>query len=420
MKLGIDVIPVSRIVAAIERHGDRFLQRVYNPKELEYCRGDAEKLAGRWAAKEAVLKALGGRGRFPRMSLVEVLPSRTGEPQVRLTREVTPEIAVSITHDGGMAMAIAAVVEPDKPPTGISGAASVLPRRLPPELRLPQRPSDGHKGTFGQVCVVAGSLGYTGAAYLSATAAARVGAGYVRLLAAETIYPILAIKCAEVVVTQVPEVAQGVLGHAGLEPIARHCAAAQACVIGPGLGRDYSTRRLVFDLLAQLRCPAVIDADGLNALSEQRKTLPRILGRSKNLVLTPHPAEMARLTGLSVEAIQADREEVAARCAREWHQVVVLKGADTVIAAPDGEVRVNPHHTAALASAGTGDVLSGIIGGLLAQGLEPMAAAVTGVFLHGATGEEMAARMGDAGTLASDMLPLLPLVIRRLRPMLAR
>jgi NAD(P)H-hydrate epimerase len=262
-------------------------------------------------------------------------------------------------------------------------------------------------------------MGYTGAAYLTATAAARVGAGYVRLLAAEAIYPILAVKCTEVVVNQVPEVAQGVLGHAGLEPIARHCAVAKACVIGPGLGRDYSTRRLVIDLIGQLRCPAVIDADGLNALADQRKVLPRILGRAKGLVLTPHPSEMSRLTGLSTEAIEADRRAVAVEFAGEWRQVVVLKGAETVIASPDGEVRINPHRNAALATAGTGDVLAGVIGGLLAQGQDPFTAAVTGVFLHGAAGEELASRMGDAGTLASDLLPLLPVVIRRLRPMLA-
>ncbi|HEV1997950.1 MAG TPA: holo-ACP synthase, partial [Candidatus Dormibacteraeota bacterium] len=164
MQLGVDIVPVARIAAAIEKYGDRFLNRVYTPGELAYARGNHEKLAGRWAAKEAVLKALGGRGRFPRMSLVEVLPNRRGAPTVTLTREPTPEIAVSITHDGGMAMAIAAVVED----------VARKPRpRIPRELRLPDRPEGANKGTFGQVCVVAGSLGYTGAPYLTATAAAR-------------------------------------------------------------------------------------------------------------------------------------------------------------------------------------------------------------------------------------------------------
>ena len=362
MKLGIDVVPVARISAAIERFGDRFLRRIYTQAELDYTRGDPEKLAGRWAAKEAVLKALGGRGRFPRMSLVEVLPGRRGAPEVRLTREPTPDIAVSITHDGGVAMAIAAIADPE--------IDILLPGELPAELKLPERPDSGHKGTFGQVVVVAGSLGYTGAAFLSATAAARAGAGYVRLLAAETIYPILAIKCTEVVVTQVPEVGQGVLGHAGLEPIQRYCWGGDAAIIGPGLGREYSTRRMVLDLVTQLRSPAVIDADALNALAAQPRQIARMRRR---LVLTPHPAEMARLTGLTVEQVEADRAGVAQRFAKEWGQVVVLKGAETVIADPDGRVRLNPHRTAALASAGTGDVLAGIIGGLLAQGSSPSA-----------------------------------------------
>jgi hydroxyethylthiazole kinase-like uncharacterized protein yjeF len=408
VKLGVDIVPVARIAAAVERYGDRFLERIYTPAELKYANGNTEKLAGRWAAKEAVLKALGGRGRFPRMSLVEVLPGRRGAPEVKLTREPTPEIAVSITHDGGLAMAIAAIVE--------DTARKPRPR-IPPELRLPDRPEGANKGTFGQVVVVAGSLGYTGAPYLTATAAARAGAGYVRLLAAETIYPILAMKCAEVVVTQVPEVAPGTLGHAGLESLQRYCASADACVIGPGLGREYSTRRLVIDLLGQMKAPAVVDADALNALAEQRKLLPRLRAR---LVLTPHPMEMSRLTGLKVDEIQADREAVASRFAQEWGQVVVLKGSHTVVAAPDGTVRVNPHSNPALATAGTGDVLAGIIGGLLAQGLEVFEAAVTGVFLHGAAGDEATARLGDAGVLASDLLPLIPVTIRDLKPLLKR
>jgi NAD(P)H-hydrate epimerase len=199
--------------------------------------------------------------------------------------------------------------------------------------------------------------------------------------------------------------------------VLRYCWAADACVIGPGLGREFSTRRLVLDLVGQLRSPAVLDADALNALSEQRKLLSKLRTR---LILTPHPAEMSRLTGLKVEEIQADREAVAKRFAREWDQVVVLKGAHTVIAEPGGEVRVNPHSNPALASAGTGDVLAGIIGGLLAQGMDLFEAAVTGVFLHGAAGEEAGARMGDAGVLASDLLPLIPITIRDLKPLLRR
>src|ERR1700682_6436920 len=151
MKLGIDVIPVSRITAAIERYGDRFLRRVYTEKEIVSTKGTPEKRAGRWAAKEAVLKALGGRGRFPRMSLVEVLPGARGAPQVRLTREPTPDIAVSITHDSGLAVAVATITDPER---------ARRPRpRLPDEVQLPDRPANAHKGTFGQVVVVAGSLG---------------------------------------------------------------------------------------------------------------------------------------------------------------------------------------------------------------------------------------------------------------------
>src|ERR1700737_3739894 len=176
------------------------------------------------------------------MSSVEVLPGRRGAPEVRLTREPTPDVAVSTTHDSGLAMAVAAISDPERAPRPLP--------RLPPEVELPQRPADAHKGTFGQVVVVAGSLGYTGAAFLTATAAARTGAGYVRLLAAESIYPILAVKCTEVVGTQVPGGARGVLGHAVREPLQGFFWAAEPCVIGPGPGREYSTRRMVGDLVS--------------------------------------------------------------------------------------------------------------------------------------------------------------------------
>jgi NAD(P)H-hydrate epimerase len=199
------------------------------------------------------------------------------------------------------------------------------------------------------------------------------------------------------------------------------CRQASACVIGPGMGRDYSTRRLIVDLIPQLRNPAVVDADGLNAIADQRGRFAAWRARPAppQLVLTPHPAEMSRLTGMTTEAIEADREAIAKKFATEWAQVIVLKGANTVIAAPDGRVSINPHRNPALATAGTGDVLAGIIGGLLAQGLDPFTAAVTGTFLHGAAAEEASARIGDTGMLASDLLPAIPAVIRRLRPMLA-
>jgi NAD(P)H-hydrate epimerase len=282
----------------------------------------------------------------------------------------------------------------------------------PPAVRLPERPPDGHKGTFGTVAVVAGSCGFTGAAYLAATASARAGAGLVRLLVAEGVYPILAVKCTEVMATPLPEDAPGALGAAALDAAAAHLDAAAAGLVGPGLGRHPATWELVRALVARCSRPLVLDADALNALAEARHLLAE-LGPGR--VLTPHPGEMARLTAQPTSAVQASRREVAAAAAREWGAVVVLKGAHTVVAAPDGRLSEDPHEVPALATGGTGDVLSGLIAGLVAQGAEPYEAAVTGVYVHAAAGRRLQERLGPAGLLASELLPELPVVMRDLR-----
>ena len=407
MKLGIDAVGIDRIALAVRRSGTGFLKKAYTEAELAYCAGNVERLAGRWAAKEAVIKCFDGTGIcFPRRR-IEVLPSPGGAPTVSLLGDTSgTAVELSITHHSGLAVAAAILILPGR----TDGPELLL---TPPEaLDLPDRPRDGHKGTFGTVVVLAGSQGFTGAAYLSATAAARSGAGIVKLLVAESIYPILAAKCVEVMATPVPEVAPGAVGHLGHEAVARHFQSARAALVGPGLGRDSSTWRLVNDLVLEIGCPLVIDADGLNALADNRRTLGRL---PKDRVLTPHPGEMARLTGGPVSKDRTGRLELAASTAREWKAVVVLKGARTVVAAPDGQVSEDPHEVPALASGGTGDVLGGLIAGLIAQGLDPYTAAVSGVYIHGEAGRRVAFRLGDAGLLASDLLEEIPVVQKLLR-----
>jgi len=403
-RIGVDAVSVERIALAVKRSGRGFLNKVYTPAELAYTGTNSERLAGRWAAKEAVIKCFDGTGIcFPRRR-IEVLPGPSGAPRVRLLgNDRGAQVEVSITHHSALAVATAHLEMAEV-------AANLLP--APEAVVLPDRPLDAHKGTFGTVVVLAGSLGFTGAAYLASTAAARTGAGLVRLLVADTIYPILAAKCTEVMATPVQEVAPGAVGHAAYDLVLRQLATAEAGIIGPGLGRDGSTWRLVLDLVQHVTCPLVLDADALNALSEA----PRSKGKlGKNRVLTPHPGEMARLTGKTVEAIAADRPGAARKAAKEWGAVVVLKGARTLVAHPDGRCSEDPHEVPALATGGTGDVLSGIIGGLIAQGSDPYAAAVTGVYIHAAAGRRISQRLGDSGLLASDLLLEIPLVMNVLR-----
>jgi len=411
----VDVAAIPRIAEAQKRFGDRFLHKFLSDREIDYCGGSAERWAGRWAAKEAIGKAMPTGVPRPRMRDVEILPSDDGRPHVRVAPATTltgRDIDVSIAHDGHFAVAVAVIPDlaPAYFPPPLAGAGQG--GGLPEGFRLPARPRDGHKGTFGTVVVLAGSQGFIGAAYLASMGAALSGAGIVRLLVAQSIYPILAQKCTEVIVGPVPEISPGVVGHASLSGILRGFTGADAGVIGPGLGRDASTRRLIEDLVPRVAAPLVLDADALNLLSEHRTILPRL---SPQIVLTPHPAEFARLSGLETPAVQQDRRGIASRFAKVWNKVVVLKGAGTVIAAPDGRVTLNPVATPALASGGTGDVLAGLIAGLMGQKLPPFEAAVTGVHLHSLAGLDLEASIGQAGVLASDLLPQLPRVMERLR-----
>ncbi len=297
---------------------------------------------------------------------------------------------------------------------------------------LPERPMDGHKGTFGKVMVVAGSANYTGAAYLAASAALRVGAGLVTLGIAEILHSILAAKLSEATFLLLPH-EMGALVPEAVRVLQERLGDYNALLLGPGLGRDERTVEFVARLLAlplgekkarlgfleptagqadrgpQLP-PLVIDADGLDALSDI-KGWPQSLRRPT--VLTPHAGEMARLLGTTPADVQANRIELARRGAQQWNMVVVLKGAYTVIASPSGTTYINPFANAALATAGTGDVLAGSIAGLLAQGLPPLEAAVAGAYVHGLAGQMVSEEVGLAGAVAGDLLGKLPLSIRR-------
>lgn len=405
-RVGIDVTAVERIEKAFERHHERFLRKFLTDREIAYCGLSPERWAGRWAAKEAIGKAMPSGVPRPSMRAVEILPRADGRPHVWVAADTAlagRHVDVSIAHDGRFAIAVAVI-----PDGGTQRGAFARPSGF----RLPDRPRDGHKGTFGTVVVLAGSQGFTGAAYLASMGAARAGAGLVRLLVAQSIYPILAAKSVEVMAHPLPEVAPGVVGHVSVSGVLRGFAGADAGVIGPGLGRDASTRRLLEDGLPRIQAPLVLDADALNNLSERRELLPRL---SDRIVVTPHPAEFGRLAGLDVPAVQADREGNARKFAAAWKKVVVLKGARTVIADPDGRVTVNEAATPALASGGTGDVLAGMIGALLAQGLPPFEAAVTGAHLHGLAGLHLEATIGRAGVLATDLLAEIPHTIERVR-----
>ena len=294
---------------------------------------------------------------------------------------------------------------------------------------LPSRPLDAHKGTFGRAMVVAGSVPYTGAAHLSSAAATRVGTGLVTLALAENLHPILASKLTEVTFLLLSH-DMGALVPDALKILTPRLARYQAILVGPGLGRDATTvdfvarliggttqRRAQIGFAGQLLIlqpeeislpPMVIDADGLNALTEIPGWWQKLSGTN---VLTPHPGEMDRLQRSSMTKTGVDRIETALIAAAKWQQVVLLKGAYSIVAAPDNRATIIPFANPGLASAGTGDVLAGAVVGFLAQGLAPYEAAVAGAYVHGLAGEMVREEKGAAGMVASDLLPMLPLAI---------
>ena len=274
--------------------------------------------------------------------------------------------------------------------------------------RIPPRAPDAHKGTFGSVLVVAGSAWYRGAASLAVEGALRTGAGIVTLASVEPVLAAVSARLPECCLCPCIEGAEGGISPRSLAPIAKQ--KATTLLVGPGLGytaqsaaRAAETRELVEKILPGFVGNVVLDADGLNAaasLLNAGKLFPHPVGE---LVVTPHPGEMARLTGLSASAIAADRAGVACRFAREWDAVVVLKGAGTVIAAPDGRCALNTTGNPGLARGGSGDALAGMLAALLACGLSAYDAACCAVWLHGAAADRAAALRGEAGMLPHDL-----------------
>ena len=277
---------------------------------------------------------------------------------------------------------------------------------------IPRRARDSHKGTFGTVLAVAGSAYYRGAALLAVEGALRTGAGIVTLASVEPVLAAAVARTPECCLCPCIAGAEGGISPESIQRIQRQ--KATVLLLGPGLGgaaqsaaRAAETRALVQTLLPAFVGSAVLDADGLNAAAQLLAAGEAFPHPAGELIVTPHPGEMARLTGLSAAQINADREETARTYAQKWNVVVVLKGSRTVVAAPDGRVRVNPTGNPGLARGGSGDVLSGMTAALLACGLPAFEAAACAVYLHGTAADRAAAVLGEYGMLPHDILPQL-------------
>lgn len=277
--------------------------------------------------------------------------------------------------------------------------------------RIPRRSGDTHKGDNGRITVIAGSEGLTGAAVLSAYGALRGGGGLVTLGVARSLHDIMEAKCTEVMTRPLPETARGVLSLAAQEHIQEMAQKADVLLVGPGLSTGGEITQLVQNLVRCISIPMVIDADGLNALTENIAVVEQAAGA---LVFTPHPGEMARLTKMPIGDVQANRIEVARTYAQRWGATVVLKGARTVVATADGQVYINITGNPLLATGGTGDVLAGLITGFIGQGLTPEDAAVVAVYIHGRAADVLLHEVGEKGVLAGELLPVIPKILQQI------
>ncbi|MEI9477068.1 MAG: NAD(P)H-hydrate dehydratase [Deltaproteobacteria bacterium] len=275
-------------------------------------------------------------------------------------------------------------------------------------LSVPRR-ADTHKGDYGHLLVLAGSVGKTGAAAMVCEAALRMGAGRVTLGIPKSLNPIMEMKLTEVMTEPLPETPKQTLSLKAFDSILRLCEDKKAVVIGPGIGTAKDTQALILKLVKALKLPVILDADGLTALATQPKSLP---STNRSLVLTHHPGEMARLLQSTPKEVQEDRIGISRNFAQTRHLYLVMKGHRTLIATPQGEIFINPTGNPGMASGGTGDVLTGMIGGLICQGMDILPSLQVSVFLHGLAGDRVASEKGEKSLVATDIIHNLPVVLQ--------
>lgn len=290
-----------------------------------------------------------------------------------------------------------------------------MTRPITPSLArslVPARPKDSYKGTYGYLLVIAGSAGLTGAACLTCEAALRAGVGMVTLGLPRSLNAAMEARLTETMTLPLPETPPQSLSPQAFDEIAEMAGKMSAMAVGPGLSTNPETQQLVRKLADEIDLPMVIDADGLNSLAGNTDILS---SREKPTIISPHPGEMSRLTELSIADIQKKRGKIASYSASIWGVEVILKGAPSLVATTDGELYVNRTGNPGMSTAGSGDVLTGILAALLCQGLEASDAAILGTYLHGLAGDCAAERFTERAMVAGDMIECLPEAWRHLR-----
>ena len=273
---------------------------------------------------------------------------------------------------------------------------------------LKKRKDDTHKGNYGRVGVIGGSVGFTGAPYLASLASLRTGSGYAYTLIPRELQTVMSIKLTEAIIRPIEDGGTGSFTMESLQDVIKYIKNMDVLAIGPGMGVDADRIYLVKNIIKNAKIPIVLDADAINCFSSN----PEMLKDHENtIVATPHPGEMAKVLNISIEALQEKRVYYSELIAESYNIIVVLKGHETVVASPDGDTYINYTGNPGMATAGTGDVLTGMIASLLGQGINPFVAAKLGVYLHGIAGDITKEQLGEYGMIASDIIDNIPLAI---------
>ena len=421
--VGIDVVKINRIEKIMDRNGERFLNKVFTSNERKYIenkKGSYATISGIFASKEAVSKLLGrGIGRVT-WKEIEVSHDVYGKPFIilygnaymRMVEKQIKAIHLTISHEREYAIAFA-LGDTDSPlNVGLTNNA-MKDMEYMREI-LPKRDKNSHKGTFGRVGIIAGSIGMTGASYLSSMAALRTGSGLVYTIVPKSLHNILSIKLTEAIIVPAEDNGSGHFILDTLDEILQEINDLNLDVvaIGPGFGVDNERRIIVEELLKSIDKPVVLDADGLNCISNKPSILESRMGKT---IITPHPGELSRILNVSTVDIQRDRQKYAKATSEKFNVITVLKGANTIVSTEDGRLYINQTGNPGMGTAGSGDVLTGIIASFLGQGIGTMESTVLGVYCHGLAGDLASMDVGEYGLIARDILGYIPQAINTIQ-----
>lgn len=417
--VGIDLVEIDRIKKAMEN--PRFLRRVLGKTEysqLEIRGFPAQSVAASFSAKEAFSKAIGtGLCGFA-LHEVELIRLPNGKPELKLSGNALQiaqrknlSFSVSVTHTKNYAAAVVTGEKNEEISPFVNEASAEMDSSIKvttlsdAKALLKHRAADSNKGDYGRLLCLCGSEGMAGAAIMSAKSAVRCGCGIVDVALPKSIYPIVAAQVIEPVFTLLDYQENGEFSPLSKESLTNANNQASACLLGCGLGKNKFLAELIFQLIENSKIPLVIDADGINMVAENINILKTACAP---VILTPHPGEMARLLKTTVKDVQSNRMIYAKSFAQTYNVILVLKGAGTIIAQPDGTAQVNGTGNPGMAKGGSGDVLAGMIASFVAQGIEPAKAAAGAVYLHGAVGDLCARELSQCAMLPTDLIQRLP------------